>query len=126
MATPSSNTPFPTSSVSPAVPAPGVIDAAPDAKPQGEPADVVNRVAQVAHVAHGAIDRVAETAAPAVQRLQDVVRAAGDTLTQRASDARALGDEWTESVRCTVRQHPIAALATALALGVLVARLSRI
>lgn len=126
MAIPNGDSPFPTASVSPAPPAPGVLDAAPDAQPPGQPADVINRVTQVAH---GAIDRMAETAAPAVQRLQDGVRAAGDTLSQQASDARALGDEWTESVRCTVRQHPIAALATALAVGVLVvlvARLSRI
>jgi len=71
------------------------------------------------------IDRMAETAGPAVQRLQDGVQAAGETLTQRATEAREAGDEWVEGLRSTVREHPLAALATALAVGVLVSRLAR-
>jgi ElaB/YqjD/DUF883 family membrane-anchored ribosome-binding protein len=132
MATSTADTPFPTSSVSPATPAPNASsgsNAKPPAKVDsdkpaagGESADVLSRVVQGAH---SAIDRMAETAAPAVQRLQDGVQAAGDTLSQRASDARDMGDEWAESLRSTVREHPLAALATALAVGVLVARLAR-
>lgn len=121
-------TPFPTSTSSPATPATAAVDDAATkvdaAVDKGVAAghDVLNRVAQGAHQA---IDRLADTAGPAMQRVQDGVQAAGDVLSQRADDVRQLGDEWTESVRTTVREHPIAAIATALAVGVLIARLSR-
>ena len=35
-----------------------------------------------------------------------------------------LKDEWTESLRSTIRQHPIAAITTALAVGVILSRLT--
>ncbi|RZL31083.1 MAG: hypothetical protein EOP35_22795 [Rubrivivax sp.] len=125
-------TPFPTSSASPATTTGGaaaagvndVANKANDAVDKGASAgqDVLNRVVQGAH---SAIDRLAETAGPAVQRVQDGVQAAGDTLSQKAQDARELGDEWTETLRSTVRDNPLTAIATALAVGVLVARLTR-
>ena len=36
-----------------------------------------------------------------------------------------MGDEWAESLRCTVRENPLAAVATALVVGVLIARLTQ-
>jgi ElaB/YqjD/DUF883 family membrane-anchored ribosome-binding protein len=123
MATTTAETAFPTSSASPATPAPSTAKPPAQSDSGGNASgDVLGRVVQGAH---DAIDRMAETAAPAVQRLQDGVQAAGETLSQRADDARALRDEWAESLRSTVREHPLAAVATALAVGVLVARLAR-
>ncbi len=130
------DTPFPTSSSSPATPAPsgtGNVSSTSSGSTSGsggngssaaggQAGDVLSRVVQGAH---SAIDRMAETAAPAVQRVQDGVQSASDTLSRKADDARELGDEWAESLRCTVRDHPLAAVATALAVGVLIARLSR-
>jgi len=127
------NNPFPTSTSSPATPVSSTpaaasvndmatkADAAVD-KGAAAGHDVLNRVVQGAHQA---IDRMAETAGPAVQRVQDGVHAAGDAISQRAHDARELGDEWCESLRCTVRDNPLTAIATALAVGVLIARLTR-
>ncbi|MDR7297810.1 ElaB/YqjD/DUF883 family membrane-anchored ribosome-binding protein [Pelomonas aquatica] len=125
------NSPFPTSSASPATPATSATgtvnevankaDAAVD-KGAAVGQDVLNRVVQGAHQA---IDRMADTAAPAVQKVQDGVHAASEALSQRAHDARELGDEWCESLRCTVRDNPLTAVATALAVGVLIARLTR-
>ena len=121
-------TPFPTSSASPATPATAAVN---DIATQADAAvekgaaaghDALNRVVQSAH---HAIDRLAETAGPTVQRVQDGVHAASDAISQRASDARELGDEWTETLRTTVRDNPITAIAAALAVGVLIARLSR-
>jgi len=77
--------------------------------------DMLSRVVQGAHQT---IDRLAETAAPHVQRLQEGVGA-------RAEHVKEVGDEWAESLRCTVRDNPLAAVATALALGVLIARLTQ-
>jgi ElaB/YqjD/DUF883 family membrane-anchored ribosome-binding protein len=125
MATTADNA-FPTSSASPATPATNsatnAVSKVADAVSNAAQGDVLGRVVQGAH---GAIDRLAETAAPAVQKLQDGVQAASETLSQRANDARELGDEWADSLRSTVRDHPLAAIATALAVGVLVARLAR-
>lgn len=69
---------------------------------------------RVVQSAHEGIDALADSAAPHVQRFQEGLAVARDT-----------GEEWAESVRCTVRQHPLAALAAAAALGMLVARLTR-
>lgn len=122
MATTTADTPFPTSTPSPATPAATPSSSTATGKSTGESGDMLNRVVQGAH---SAIDRMAETAAPTVQKLQDGVQAASDTLSQRADDARAMSEAWAESLRSTVREHPLAAVATALAVGVLVARLAR-
>jgi ElaB/YqjD/DUF883 family membrane-anchored ribosome-binding protein len=84
--------------------------------------DLLGRVVQGAHAT---IDRLAETAAPHVHRLQGGIDAAGEQLRARASQARAAGDEWAEPLRSTVRDNPLAAVAAAVALGVLIARLTR-
>ena len=67
--------------------------------------DLIGRIAQSAHET---IDRLAETAAPHVSRLQENL--SGDALHMRADE---------------VRENPLAAIGVALAVGVLVARLSR-
>jgi len=84
--------------------------------------DVIGRIAQSAHET---IDRLAESAAPHVSRLGEGLSGAGETLQARADRAREVGDEWVESLRDTVRENPLAAVGVALAIGVLVARLSR-
>ncbi len=84
--------------------------------------DVLARVVQGAH---HTIDRMAETAAPHVQRLQKSVSETGELLHERTDLAREVGDEWIDNLRGTVRDHPFAAVATALAVGVLIARITR-
>lgn len=88
------------------------------AEPTGTPPRGDDMLGRVVQGAHQTIDRLAETAAPHVQRLQE---RAGS----RAGHVKEIGDEWAESVRCTVRDNPLAAVATALALGVLIARLTQ-
>lgn len=73
--------------------------------------DPLNRVVQGAHQT---IDKLAQRAAPTVQRVQD-----------SAERARETGDEWIENLRSTVREKPLASLATALMFGMVVARLMR-
>jgi len=84
--------------------------------------DVLSRVVQGAH---SAIDKLADTVAPHVQRLEQGVGTAGESLQMRADHAREVGDEWAENLRSTVRENPLAAVATALAVGLLVSRLTR-
>lgn len=110
---PSTGNPLPTST------SPTGIGATPGTTKTSD--ELIQRVVQGAH---STIDRLAETAVPAVNRLQEGIHTAGDKLHAGADHARELGDEWTESLRTTVREHPIAAVAVALAAGVLIARLS--
>jgi len=88
----------------------------------GQGDDLLQRVVQGAHAG---IDRLAESAGPKLQRLQEGVNAASDVVRTKTAEAREAGEEWVESLRCSVRQRPLTAIAAAAALGVLVARLSR-
>jgi ElaB/YqjD/DUF883 family membrane-anchored ribosome-binding protein len=84
--------------------------------------DLISRIAQTAHET---IDRLAESATPHVSRWQEGISGAGESLQLRADQVREMSDEWAESLRTTVRENPLAAVGVALAVGVLVARLSR-
>ncbi|MBB2487671.1 DUF883 family protein [Mitsuaria sp. WAJ17] len=74
---------------------------------------------------HAGIDRLAGAAAPRLQRLQDGVSATRSTLRRQAHLVREDGEEWAESLRCTVREHPVTAVALAAAVGLLLGRLNR-
>jgi ElaB/YqjD/DUF883 family membrane-anchored ribosome-binding protein len=85
----------------------------------GDGSDMFARVVQGAHET---VDRLAETAAPHVQRLQEGMSSAGDLLGSRSGEMREIGDAWADGLRSTVREHPLVAVAAAVALGVLIAR----
>jgi len=80
---------------------------------------------RVVRTAHSTIDRLADTAAPHVSRLSQTLNEAGERVQDGAGQVREAGDEWAETLRGTVREHPLAALAAALAIGMLVAKLTR-
>ena len=83
--------------------------------------DLFQRVVQGAHQT---VDSLAATAAPHLQRLQEGMSSAADALPQNVESMRKFGDEWTETLRTTVRENPLAALATAVAVGLLISRLT--
>jgi ElaB/YqjD/DUF883 family membrane-anchored ribosome-binding protein len=129
------DTPFPTSPAETALPSsPGLARQTPMTGMAGTDSAVADAtrdtaahtddlIGRIAQSAHQTIDRLAETAAPHVNRLQESL--SSDVLHQRADDMRELRDEWVESLRVTVRENPLAAVGVALAVGVLVARLTR-
>jgi ElaB/YqjD/DUF883 family membrane-anchored ribosome-binding protein len=108
--------PFPTSQPSTTIPN------ADAGVSNGAAAPLLDRVVKGAHET---IDRLAESAAPHVHKLEATVGSASHLLQAEAGKAREMGNEWTESVRCTVRDNPLAAVAVALVAGALVARLLR-
>jgi ElaB/YqjD/DUF883 family membrane-anchored ribosome-binding protein len=119
--TPSSASPAtPSAGGSGSRPATATADAAIDQAAAAE-RDVMRRVVQGAHEA---VDRIADKAIPAVERLRGTYNDAAETIKQRADQAVDLKDEWTESLRSAVREHPLAAIGTALALGVILARIT--
>lgn len=73
---------------------------------------------------HDTVDKLAEAAAPAVEQLSAAVEGAGSALNAQVDEALALQREWTDALRAAVREHPIAAVLTAAAVGVLVAKLA--
>ena len=75
--------------------------------------------------AHQTIDKLAERAGPRVEQLEQSVQGANTALHQRAERARDVGDEWLESMRTSVREHPVAAVGVALAVGMLLARMTQ-
>lgn len=62
---------------------------------------------------------------PAAQQLSETARAVKDALHVKTDQLRATRNEWTESVRTTVRGNPLAAVAAGVMLGALIARITR-
>lgn len=75
--------------------------------------------------AHDTLDRFAESAAPALRQLGDSVASAADSMNLRTDQLHEARDAWMDEARTTVRSNPLVALAAALALGVVIARLAR-
>ncbi len=82
--------------------------------------DVMNRVVQGAHET---VDRVAEKAGPAVERLKSGVSSAAESLQAHAEEFGAMQEQWVQNARGCVRDHPLATVAVALAVGMLVSRI---
>jgi ElaB/YqjD/DUF883 family membrane-anchored ribosome-binding protein len=88
----------------------------------GGGSDVMSKVVRTAH---DTIDRLADRAAPHVRRVQEGVSGSSDKMHEQVDHWRETSDEWAESLRETVREHPIGAIATAVVAGMLIARLTR-
>lgn len=80
---------------------------------------------RAAQGAHQGVDQLAERARPQLQRVEQGLEQGSEMLHRGAEQARELADEWTASLRVTVRQHPLAAVATALLCGLLLGRVAR-
>jgi ElaB/YqjD/DUF883 family membrane-anchored ribosome-binding protein len=89
------------------------------------PPTAVDLLKSAAQGAHDTVDRFADRATPAVQRLGDSVRAAEEALHAKAHQLRDTRDEWVEGVRTTVRSNPLVSVAAALAVGAVIARITR-
>lgn len=83
---------------------------------------LTNRMAQGAH---HTIDKLAETAAPHIERIEGALTGATGQLKLRARQAREKGEEWADDLRSSVRRNPISAVVTAMAIGALIARITR-
>jgi ElaB/YqjD/DUF883 family membrane-anchored ribosome-binding protein len=117
---PLSDVPWPTSADRVLVP-----DAPMPAGGEAAPQAAVGLLRNAVQGAHARIDRLADQAEPAVQRLGERVSAAQVALDEKTEQLRQTRDAWAESVRCTVREKPLASLAMALALGGVIALLVR-
>lgn len=73
---------------------------------------------------HETVDRVAAKVSPAIEQLVGSAHSATDSAQQRARELGETGHEWAETLRATVREHPLACVAAALAVGLLVSRIA--
>ena len=96
-------TPFPVADAAPSPKAPTPDGQADAATAAPLPDGLIKRVTQSAHAA---VDTVAAKVSAVADGLQGGVDKAGDTR-----------DEWLESARDAIRQHPFAAVAGALVIG---------
>jgi hypothetical protein len=71
------------------------------------------------------IDRLEEGAAPAGQHLGESASAVEGALRARTDHLRDTRDDWVESVRTTVRGNPLVAIAAAVTLGAVIARVAQ-
>jgi ElaB/YqjD/DUF883 family membrane-anchored ribosome-binding protein len=117
-------TPFPPSAAaSPDVPtrSPDVATGAMSGTTETRSGELLDKVVRSAHQS---LDRLAETAAPHLGQLEHSLSGAAEALHSRGEHWRETGDAWAEELRSTVREHPLAAVGVALAVGMLLARLS--
>ena len=84
--------------------------------------DLLNHAVQGAH---DTIDYLADTAAPTVRRLDANVSAAEDAVRAQADRLRHKRDDWIGGMRATVRGSPLVVVVAALALGAMIARITR-
>jgi ElaB/YqjD/DUF883 family membrane-anchored ribosome-binding protein len=83
-----------------------------------------NMVDRVAQSAHEAIDRVAAKAGPAVEKMRGSASTYREQLHAKADQLGAMEEQWLESARGYVREHPFTALAIAAVAGMLIAKMT--
>jgi ElaB/YqjD/DUF883 family membrane-anchored ribosome-binding protein len=89
------------------------------------PRPAVGMLRSAVQGAHETLDRLADSATPVVRHLGESVAAAGETLHAKTDQMREARDEWVAGARSTVRKNPLACIAAALALGALIAHMTR-
>jgi ElaB/YqjD/DUF883 family membrane-anchored ribosome-binding protein len=90
----------------------------PPASTGGDPASPSSAFVQrVVQSAQAGADKIAQTAKPAVERVKTAV-------TDQADQWTSLGQEWSNSLRTSVRHQPLAAVAVGVAIGWLLGRLT--
>ena len=121
-------TPFPKGSEAGSAGAPlanakQAVDDAHDAVDRGAQ-DGDDFVRRLVEGAHAAIDKLADAAGPTVDRIASALSnpaAKASSLLGQAGDKK---DAWVSDVRDIVREHPIAAIAVALAAGAIYVKLN--
>jgi hypothetical protein len=89
-----------------------------------EPSATSPRLDNAVRGVHDTVDRVAAKVTPAIDHLVGSAHSAADAAHERARRLNETSSEWAESLRATVREHPLTSLAMALAAGYLACRIA--
>ncbi len=92
---------------------------------QAQPAAADDPLKRVVQGVHTSIDRLADSAAPRGRQLEATVANAEAALQAKTDQILETRDKWSENLRTTVREKPLMAVAAALAIGALIARITR-
>jgi ElaB/YqjD/DUF883 family membrane-anchored ribosome-binding protein len=82
------------------------------------------RASELNQQAEQGIERVSEGAHDAVDRVASVAKSAANRVGEMNEQWMSAKDEWIDTTRGYVREHPLAALGIAVAVGYLLSRLS--
>ena len=121
------------SNAEPFIPAPIVspplgqyeVSGVPPTSPDTQQSATAEMMTRVVRGAHEAIDQIAERATPSLEKLEHGMTQTGKVLKDKAGQWHSTGDEFAESLRDSVREHPLVSVAAALAVGVVISRLAR-
>lgn len=108
--------PFPVAGQTPA--------ATSNAPATGKPASDTGSAASAAPVVEGLLKRVTQTAHEAVDGVAAKITSTVDGIQGGVSKVGDTRDEWIESAREAIRQHPFAAVGTAVLIGLALRSLS--
>lgn len=120
---PSPFTPTSASTLSESPASAGSLSDSPASLSSGNIADPTGKIDRMARTAHQTIDQLADKADPTREKLHSSVDQAAEAIKAKADRLGKVQDEWMTSMRECVREHPIASIATALAVGMLLDRL---
>lgn len=82
--------------------------------------DTVSRVKQGAH---DAVDRIADKAGPTIERVKSSISGMSDSMHARGEQFSELQEEWMETCRTSVRDHPLAAVGIAVVAGMVLSKM---
>ena len=80
---------------------------------------------RMAQGAHHTVDRLAQSAGPHLERIEGALAGATGHLKDQARHVREKGDEWADDMRASVRRNPLSTVLAAVAIGALIARITR-
>ena len=84
-------------------------------------ADMLNRMASTAH---SAVDRVVGAAGPALEKMHGSASSAGEAMKDKADQLGTMEEQWIASARNYVRENPLAAVAIAAAVGLIIGKVT--
>lgn len=87
------------------------------------PSSTDDMVGKIADSTHDIVDQVAQKTRPAVNQLRDAAGNAVDTLAEKAVNLQKMERKMLFEMVDTIRTHPFASIAAALACGMMIGRL---
>jgi ElaB/YqjD/DUF883 family membrane-anchored ribosome-binding protein len=81
-------------------------------------------VEKLTEQASAGLGRLSETAQQTMGRVTEAASQAASRLGERSRELYDMQDEYVETARSYVRQHPIAAIGIAIAVGLVISRLT--
>lgn len=81
-------------------------------------------VDRLAQTAHETVDKLAAKAGPALERVRGTTASLREQMRGKAGEWSSMEQQWMESARGYVREHPFTSLAIAALAGIVIARMT--